>query len=93
MTEIEEVYVAFEKLSDKNKAFVLEMMSYLQSENEKEWMTVREAGLRLGMSPTSIRRLIEDGTIRSKNVAERKTMVAVTDIESLEKGRKIRDEL
>ena len=35
----EEVYAAFQRLSDKDKTFVLDVIAYLQSGNEKEWMT------------------------------------------------------
>lgn len=84
----EEVFAAYERLADKDKAFVLEVIAFLQSENDKEWMTVREAALRLGLSPTSIRKKIEEGSIRSKNIAERKTLVAVEDVESIAKGRR-----
>lgn len=84
----EEVFAAYERLADKDKTFVLEVIAFLQSENDKEWMTVREAALRLGLSPTSIRKKIEEGSIRSKNIAERKTLVAVEDVESIAKGRR-----
>ena len=84
----EEVFAAYERLADKDKTFVLEVIAFLQSENDKEWMTVREAALRLGLSPTSIRKKIEESSIRSKNIAERKTLVAVEDVESIAKGRR-----
>lgn len=84
----EEVFAAYERLADKDKTFVLEVIAFLQSENDKEWMTVREAALRLGLSPTSIRKKIEEGSVRSKNIAERKTLVAVEDVESIAKGRR-----
>lgn len=84
----EEVYAAFQRLSDKDKAFVLDVIAYLQSDNEKEWMTVREAALQLGVSPNTIHRMAKEGSIRTKNIAERKTMVAVEDIDSIAEGKK-----
>lgn len=84
----EEVYAAFQRLSDKDKTFVLDVIAYLQSGNEKEWMTVREAALQLGVSPNTIHRMAKEGSIRTKNIAERKTMVAVEDIDSIAEGKK-----
>ena len=84
----EEVYAAFQRLSNEDKAFVLNVIAYLQSGNEKEWMTVREAALQLGVSPNTIHRMAKEGSIRAKNIAERKTMVAVEDIDSIAEGKK-----
>jgi excisionase family DNA binding protein len=84
----EEVYAAFQRLSNEDKTFVLNVIAYLQSGNEKEWMTVREAALQLGVSPNTIHRMAKEGSIRAKNIAERKTMVAVEDIDSIAEGKK-----
>ncbi len=84
----EKVYENFSKLSDKDKKFVLDVMDHLLSMNGEGWLPVRQAAIYLGVAPNTLRKMIEEGSIRSKNVAERKTLVSIEDIESIAQERK-----
>ena len=66
-------------------AFVESMVEL--GETGKDWITVKTASEFLGVSKMSIRRKIEEGIIRTRRLGERKTLVALADIQSLRKAQ------
>lgn len=84
----EDVLKAYEKLGEKDKEIVIEFCNFLISRNNDGWVTVREAAIRLGVSPTTMRRWVDDGIVRSRNLGERKTLVSVEDIDSIKERRR-----
>ncbi len=82
---------------DKNS--IITMLSELTPEQQKtvgllicdmaregDWMTVRTASEMLGVSPMYIRRRINEGSIRTRKISERKTLVSSQDITDLRKA-------
>jgi excisionase family DNA binding protein len=84
----EDVLKAYEKLGEKDKEIVIEFCNFLISRNNDGWVTVREAAIRLGVSPTTMRRWVDGGIVRSRNMGERKTLVSVEDIDSIKERRR-----
>lgn len=84
----EEVLKAYEKLGEKDKEIVIAFCDFLISRNNNGWVTVREAAIRLGVSPTTMRRWVDGGIVRSRNLGERKTLVSVEDIDSIKERRR-----
>jgi excisionase family DNA binding protein len=84
----EDVLKAYEKLGEKDKEIVIEFCNFLISRNNDGWVTVREAAIRLGVSPTTMRRWVDGGIVRSRNLGERKTLVSVEDIDSIKERRR-----
>ena len=84
----EDVLKAYEKLGEKDKETVIAFCDFLISRNNDGWVTVREAAIRLGVSPTTMRRWVDGGIVRSRNMGERKTLVSVEDIDSIKERRR-----
>ena len=77
---------AYEKLSKKDQRILLGVATLLLKESrveDPEWIPIREAAELLGVSGATLRKKIEEGVVRSRNVGERKTTVLRSDIFSL----------
>ncbi len=77
---------AYEKLSKKDQHILLGVATLLLKESkveDPEWIPIREAAELLGISGATLRKKIEEGVVRSRNVGERKTTVLRSDILSL----------
>ena len=58
-----------------------------EKEGNKEWVTVKTASEMLGLSKMTIRRKIGEGIIRTRKIGERKTLVALADIDALRRAQ------
>ncbi len=87
----EEVLKAYEQLGEKDKEIVITFIEFLNARNSSGWITVREAAIRLGVSPNTMRRWVNDGVVRSHNAGERKTLISVEDIDSIKERRRSED--
>lgn len=56
-------------------------------ENNKDWVTVKTAAEMLGLSKMTVRRKVTEGVIRSKKLGERKTLVALADVDALRRAQ------
>lgn len=82
-----EMLELYNKLEPQDKELVMNFILLMNRKNNAEWISVREAANKIGYSTTTIRRLIEDGSIRSKNIGERKTLVLSEDINAIWNGK------
>ena len=80
------LYEINEKLSERDQRILLEMAKLLLKESLNEddgWITVKEAAKLLGVSSRFVRRKIDEGVFRAKNIGERKTRVLRSDVDNL----------
>ena len=80
------LYEINEKLSERDQRILLEMAKLLLKESLNEddgWITVKEAAKLLGVSAPFVRRKIDEGVFRAKNIGERKTRVLRSDVDNL----------
>ena len=80
------LYEINEKLSERDQRILLEMARLLLKESLNEddgWITVKEAAKLLGVSAPFVRRKIDEGVFRAKNIGERKTRVLRSDVDNL----------
>ena len=80
------LYEINEKLSERDQRILLEMAKLLLKESLNEddgWITVKEAAKLLGVSSPFVRRKIDEGVFRAKNIGERKTRVLRSDVDNL----------
>ncbi len=79
----------FSKLSIEQQRIIGSLVCDMVAEGEgnKDWISVKTASEMLGLSKMTIRRKIEEGVIRSKNLGKRKTLVALADIDALRRAQ------
>ncbi len=72
-----------EKIEASNTETLRILNKPIEELKAKEFLTVRDTAKLLNCSIRTTYRLIENGTIKAKNLAERKTLVKRTDIDKL----------
>lgn len=62
------------------------VVSFLDQIQRKEYLTVKETAKLLGISKSTLYRLIKNGTIKAGNISERTTRIKRTEIERMFKN-------
>ncbi|WP_209399827.1 helix-turn-helix domain-containing protein [Pseudozobellia sp. WGM2] len=71
------------KIDNSNKETINKVLFPIEQLKAKEFLTVKDVATLLNSSTRTVYRLIEQGEIKAVNIAERKTLVKRTDLDSL----------
>ncbi len=81
-----------DKIKANDKEVLATRNKVLEQIKLKEFLNINDTAILLDTSKRSVYRMIKRGTINSVNLAERKTIIRRTDIESLFQDRSSQDE-
>lgn len=86
----EEMIIALESLSEKNKAIVtalIESLSEADAEKNEKWLDTDEAAETLGLTRATIRTYAMEGKLEGRRVSPRKILVSSSSVNAMKQAQ------